>query len=73
MWIFGELDDSNPTALDVMNLIMLKTAYDKDFSINVYKDTTHEMQNIKTGTMEMLWVTHLSQWIENQLKELADF
>ena len=67
LWIYGELDDSNPTSADVMQLLTIATEYKRQFDIKVIKWANHEMVNTKTNQMEMSWTQHLSEWINLHL------
>lgn len=65
LWIFGDKDDSNPTALDLENIRALK-AKGKDFSIIVLENVGHDMTNVETGEFDPSWIEPAKQFIAAQ-------
>jgi hypothetical protein len=49
LWIYGARDLSNPTANDVAILNRLRDEFDKDFTIEVFEDADHGLNNTTTG------------------------
>lgn len=65
LWLYGEMDDSHPTAVDVMRLLTIQTKFNKDFTIKVYGQTNHQMVNQTTGEMDKGWMKDIPAWLNN--------
>ena len=63
LWVFGALDDSNPTALDVENIEALR-ARGKPFEIIILPNANHDFIDVTTGEMNTDWLAPVRRFID---------
>lgn len=67
LWVFGEADTSNPSALDVIRLDRLAKA-GQDFRYVLLPQTDHNLVNMETGQFNGSWVPLMQSFIAEATK-----
>jgi pimeloyl-ACP methyl ester carboxylesterase len=62
LWVFGELDDSNPTALDLDNVKRL-AASGRAFTWIVVPGAGHEFTDALTGEFNGSWIEPVRHFV----------
>jgi hypothetical protein len=67
IWILGGRDESIPTRETITILEEIREEYDKDFTIHLYPDATHNLVNFETGEFHDFIEEIVLEWIFENL------
>ncbi|MEP1032528.1 prolyl oligopeptidase family serine peptidase [Ekhidna sp.] len=67
LWIYGGKDKSNPTANDVMIIDLVKTEFDKDYTVHLFPNLNHDLVDVNTNQTILDTQLCLNDWLNEKL------